>query len=204
MPEDERARPQARPHRDQPGAARHRRHHRRRHLRADRARPPRSTPGPRIVALVRARRARLPLRRALLRRVRVDDPGGGQRVHLRLRHAGRAGGLDHRLGPDPRVPLRRLHGRGGLVGLLHGVHGRDRASRCRRRSRARRSASRARTRWCARRSASIRRPAAWRSMRSAARSIPVADCVVEGLQPRSRAAQPAGDGARAPASPRCW
>ena len=38
------------------------------------------------------------------------DPGLRQRLHLRLRHAGRARGLDHRLGPDPRV--RRL-GRGG-------------------------------------------------------------------------------------------
>ena len=69
--------------------------------------------------LVRPGRGRLPLRRPLLRRVRVDDPDRRQRLHLRLRDAGRARRLDHRLGPDPRVPLRRLDGRGRLVGLLH-------------------------------------------------------------------------------------
>ena len=41
----------------------------------------------------------------------VVDPGLRQRLHLRLRHAGRARRLDHRLGPDPRV--RRLGGRRG-------------------------------------------------------------------------------------------
>ena len=49
----------------------------------------------------------LRLRRPLLRRVRLDDPDRRVRLHLRLRHARRARRLDHRLGPDPRVPVRR-------------------------------------------------------------------------------------------------
>ncbi len=59
----------------------------------------------------------------VLRRAVVDDPGGGQRLHLRLRHPGRVRGLADRLGPHPGVPLRRLlRGRGlvGLRGLLPG------------------------------------------------------------------------------------
>ena len=54
-------------------------------------------------AVLRRRRPRLPLRRPLLRRVRLPGPGGRQRLHLRLRHPGRAARLDHRLGPDPRI-----------------------------------------------------------------------------------------------------
>ena len=60
---------------------------------------------------------RLRLRRPVLRRVRVDDPDRRLGLHLRLRHAGRVRRLDHRLGPDPRVPLRGLDRRGRLVGL---------------------------------------------------------------------------------------
>ena len=74
--------------------------------------------GPGHRALVRPRGYRLRLRRPLLRRVRGDDPGRRVGVHLRLRDPGRARRLDHRLGPDPRVPLRRLHRRGRLVRLL--------------------------------------------------------------------------------------
>ena len=44
-------------------------------------------------------------------------PIAGSALHLRLRHAGRAHRLDHRLGPDPRVSLRRVDRRGRLVGL---------------------------------------------------------------------------------------
>ncbi len=44
--------------------------------------------GPGIVLSFCLAGPRLPLRRALLRRVLVDDPGGRQRVHLRVRDAG--------------------------------------------------------------------------------------------------------------------
>ena len=101
--------------------ARRRRHHRRRHLRADRpggARLRRSGPD----AVVRHRRPRLRLRRAVLRRIRLDDSGGRQRLHVRLRHAGRAAGLDHRLGPDPRVRHGVEHRRLRLVEVLPALH----------------------------------------------------------------------------------
>ena len=52
----------------------------------------------------------VPVLGLLLRRAGLVDPGLGQRVHLRLRDAGRAGRVDHRLGPDPRV--RRVGGGG--------------------------------------------------------------------------------------------
>ena len=61
--------------------------------------------------LVRHRGARVRLRGALLRGAGRDDPGRGQRLHLRLRHARRDPGLDHRLGPDPGVHGRRVPGR---------------------------------------------------------------------------------------------
>ena len=44
-------------------------------------------------------------------------PVSGLRLHLRLRHARRAGGLDHRLGPDDRVRDRQRRG-GHLLGQL--------------------------------------------------------------------------------------
>src|SRR5438128_1671152 len=40
-------------------------------------------------ALVHPRRDRVDLRRAVLLRVRLARPHGGERLHLRLRHAGR-------------------------------------------------------------------------------------------------------------------
>ncbi len=49
--------------------------------------------------------------RAVLRRVRLDRAGRGQRVHLLLRDVRRVRRLDHRLGPDPGV--RRRGGRRG-------------------------------------------------------------------------------------------
>ena len=60
--------------------------------------------------LLRARGRHVPVLGLLLRRAGLVDPGLGQRVHLRLRDAGRARRVDHRLGPDPRV--RRGGGRG--------------------------------------------------------------------------------------------
>ena len=69
--------------------------------------PRRAIRRPGARALLRHRRHRLRLRGALLRRVRLHDPGGRQRLHLRLRHAGRVRRLDHRLGPDPRIRARR-------------------------------------------------------------------------------------------------
>ena len=45
-------------------------------------------------------------------------PVAGSRLHLRLRHAGRAVRLDHRLGPGARVRGRRRDGGARLVGLL--------------------------------------------------------------------------------------
>ena len=69
--------------------------------------------------------------RALLRGADRHDPDLGQRLHLRLRHPGRAGGLDHRLGPDPRVRGRQRGGGHRLVRLLHVVPARRSASRCR-------------------------------------------------------------------------
>ena len=73
--------------------------------------------GPAIVALLPARRHRLRLRRPVLRRDGLHGPGRGQRLHLCLRHAGRARRLDHRLGPDPRIRRRRHHGGDRLVRL---------------------------------------------------------------------------------------
>ena len=72
--------------------------------------------------LLRPRGRDVPVLGLLLRRTGLVDPGLGQRVHLRLRDPGRAGRVDHRLGPDPRV---RRGGGGGRRGL-----GRLPASRC--------------------------------------------------------------------------
>ena len=86
-----------------------RRHHRHRHLRAHRRRRPRQD-GPGAHVLLRGRGARLHLRGPVLRRVRLHGAGGRIGLHLRLRHAGRAVRLDHRLGPHPRI-RRGLHDR---------------------------------------------------------------------------------------------
>ena len=58
-------------------------------------------------ALVRARRRRLCICRAVLRRDGLDRAGGGLSLHVRVCHDGRVHRLADRLGPDPRV-----HGRG--------------------------------------------------------------------------------------------
>ena len=75
--------------------------------------------GPGRGALVRRRGDRLRVRRAVLQRIRHHDPDGGQRLHLRLRDAGRIAGLDHRLGPGAGV----RRGRGDGVDQLVGVRG---------------------------------------------------------------------------------
>ncbi len=100
---------------------RHRRHHRRRHLchhRHRRGRRRRS-PGCRPVAddLLRHHGDRLRLHRPLLRRVRLDGADLRLGLHLFLRHPGRAGRLDHRLGPHHRV-RRRQRRRGDQLGQL--------------------------------------------------------------------------------------
>ncbi len=84
--------------------------------------------GPGDRPLVPADRHGVRLRRALLRRAGLDDPHRRQRLHLRLRHAGRDLRLDHRLGPDPGV--RRLqHGRGGGLLRLSQRHSGERLRR---------------------------------------------------------------------------
>ena len=90
-----------------PDRARHRRHHRRRPVRAHRRGRRRTTPARRSTLGLHRRRRRLRVRRPLLRRVRLDDPDRRQRLHLLVRDDGRAGRLDHRLGPGPRVRGRR-------------------------------------------------------------------------------------------------
>ena len=72
---------------------------------------------PRAGPVVPAARRGVRAGRAVLRRAGGHDSAGRQRLRLCLRHAGRTGGLDHRLGPDPRV-RRRQRGRGHLVGRL--------------------------------------------------------------------------------------
>ena len=74
--------------------------------------------GPVGDAGVPRRRLRLRVRRPLLRRVRLDDSDRRQRLHLFVRDDGRAGGVDHRLGPLSRIRGRRRHGRDRLERVL--------------------------------------------------------------------------------------
>ncbi len=62
---------------------------------------------------------RLRFRGPLLRRIRGHDSARRQRLHLRVRHAGRAFRLDHRLGSDARICHGRQHGLLRLVQPLH-------------------------------------------------------------------------------------
>ena len=80
--------------------------------------------GARHRPVLRARGPGLPAGGAVLRRVRGDDPRGGQCLYLWLCHPGRARRVDDRLGLDARVPLRLVSGGGGLVRLLHGLRAR--------------------------------------------------------------------------------
>ena len=83
--------------------------------------------GPGAGLLVPAARRRLRARGALLRGARAMIPQAGQRLRLLLRDARRAGRVDHRLGPDPRVRGRQRRGRDLVGRLLH-----DAAARLRR------------------------------------------------------------------------
>ena len=74
---------------------------------------------PRTHAVVRSVGLGMRVCRSLLRRVRRHDSAGRQRLHLRLCHAGRVAGVDHRLGPDPRIRHGRQHGVFGMVESLH-------------------------------------------------------------------------------------
>ena len=65
--------------------------------------------GPAIVLSYVLAGIALRLCRTLLRRIRLPDPHRRLGLHLRLRHAGRDLRLDHRLGPDPGIRLRRGH-----------------------------------------------------------------------------------------------
>ena len=104
---------------DRPGR---RRDHRHRHLRPGRRGRP-SQGRARADALVRRRRHRLHLRRALLRRVRRDGPRRRLGLHLCLRDPRRTLRLDHRLGPHPGIRRRRGDGLARLVEILPGLPG---------------------------------------------------------------------------------
>ena len=110
--------------------------------------------GPGHRAVVRARRPRLRLRGALLRRVRGDDSDLRQRLYLRLRHARRDLRVDDRLGPDPRIRRRLDDGRGRLERLLPADSRRASASTCRSGCRRRPTAGAGRAHQPARRSSS--------------------------------------------------
>ncbi len=95
----------------------HRRHHRRGSLRAH-GFGGRVLGGPLGHVWVHPGGRRLRLRGPLLRRAGVDDPHRRQRVHLLVRDHGRAGRVDHRLGPGARVRDRRRHRRHRLERVL--------------------------------------------------------------------------------------
>ncbi len=97
----------------EPGGIGHRRHYRRGAVfahghRGGRIRRARGRP------LVRSGGDRLRLCGHVLQRILHHDPDCRQRVHLRLRHHGRAAGLDYRLGPGAGV----RRGRGDRFGEL--------------------------------------------------------------------------------------
>ena len=68
-------------------------------------------------AQLRAGVDRLRVRGVVLQRVLDHDPDRGQRVHLRVRHHGRADGVADRLGPGARIRGGRFHRGGELVAL---------------------------------------------------------------------------------------
>ena len=100
----------------EPDRPRHRRDHRRGPVLADRPCGGRKC-GSGGRPQLHDRRHRLRLRRHVLFRAGEHDPGVRQRLHLRLCHAGRACGLDHRLGPRARIRRGRGHRFGQLVTL---------------------------------------------------------------------------------------
>ncbi len=108
---------EARAHRETSGHARHRRDHRRGHLRADRPGGGDARRSGRRAEL-RLRRHRLCVRGPVLRRVCLDAAGVRQCIFVFVRDARRDRRVVHRLDADPRISLRRIHGRGRLVRLL--------------------------------------------------------------------------------------
>ena len=91
---------------------------------------------------VRAVGRHLRVRRALLRRARVDGAGRRQRVHVRVRGARRVRRLGDRLGPHPRVRVLGRAARGDALGVAAAAARRTSAWRCRRGRRRRTSRSR--------------------------------------------------------------
>jgi hypothetical protein len=77
--------------------------------------------GPAIVYFLRAGRAGLRVRRPVLRGICGDDSHVRLGLHLRLRHARRIRRVDHRLGFDSRISVRRLDRGRRLVGLCRFV-----------------------------------------------------------------------------------
>ena len=67
--------------------------------------------GPAVHVVLRHRRAGLPVRRSLLRRIRLDDPGIRQRLYLCLRHHGPLHGVVHRLEHGAGISRLGLDGR---------------------------------------------------------------------------------------------
>ena len=87
--------------------------------------------GPGTDSVVRPLRPGVRLRRTLLCGIRGHDSAGGQRLHLRVCHAGRIARLDHRLGPDARIRHGRQHGVVRMVEPLHRAARISFTSRCR-------------------------------------------------------------------------
>ena len=75
--------------------------------------------GTRADAVVRAVRNGMRLCGAVLCGIRRHDSAGRQRLHVRLRHAGRNIRVDHRVGPDARICHGREHGLFRMVEPLH-------------------------------------------------------------------------------------
>ena len=106
--------------------------HRRRHLRRDRnggggadrtqrrGHPVRRRAGAHL--FLHPARLRVRPRGALLRGTRVDDSAGWKRVRVFVRDARRARGVDHRLGPDPRIRGWQRRGRNFVGRLLQDAH----------------------------------------------------------------------------------
>ena len=112
--------------RNQSRAARHRLHHRHRHLRADGARRG-AVRGPRDHHLVHHHGHAVRARRVVVRRARVGDPGVGLGVLVLVRVARRDRGVDHGRAARARVRPRRFDGRRRVVGLRRELPARLRA-----------------------------------------------------------------------------
>ncbi len=126
-----RRRPQTRSGSARSHPARNRRDRRCGNFRADRRRRSKVR-RPRNRALVHRVGIRMCDGCPLLRGVRRDDPGRGQRVFVFVRDDGRADRLDHRMGPGARIRRRRCRGRSRMVGLpyRHPAGARDPSAGC--------------------------------------------------------------------------